>query len=93
MRVELTMAAAAACALLPPAAGPAAVLTIRSWMWIMSPVEVLSCFTRRQVSKRNVEGRGKCITQEDARLLKSYWSYFTFAVFYVLLFSKSGEKF
>lgn len=40
MRVELTMADVAVCALLSLTAGPAAVLTIKSWISTMSPAKV-----------------------------------------------------
>lgn len=49
MLVELSMVAVAVCALLLLKADPVAVLTIKSWMSIMSPVKVLSIFTSRQV--------------------------------------------
>lgn len=60
MHVELTMVAVAVCALLFLMAGPAAVLTIKSWMSIMSPAKVLSSFTSRKVSpKISVKGSWK----------------------------------
>lgn len=82
MHVELTMAVAAVCALPSLTAGPAAVLTTKSWMSIMSPAKVLSCFTSREVSKINVEGYGKFITQQELRLLKNSRLYFPFRKLY-----------
>lgn len=73
------MAAVAVCALPSLMAGPAAVLTIKSWMWIMSHAKVLSCFTSREVSMINMEGYGKFITQLELRLLKNSILYFPFA--------------
>lgn len=63
MRVELTMADVAVCALLPLAAGPAAVLTIKSWMSIMSPAKVPS-------PKIKGEGCGKVMAQRESMLFK-----------------------
>lgn len=47
MHVELTMAAVAVCVSPFPAGDPVAALMIRSLMAIMSPAEVLSCFTTK----------------------------------------------
>ena len=80
MRVELTTVAAAVCASLFLTAGPVAVLTIKSWMSIMSPAKVLSSFTSRKVSpKIHVEGHGKFITLQELRLLKNSRLHFPFA--------------
>lgn len=77
MCVELTMEAVAVCALLSLTAGPVAVLTIKSWMSIMSPAKVLSSFTSRQISSKiPVEDYGKFITQQEFRLLKNSRLYF-----------------
>lgn len=71
------MEAVAVCALLSLTAGPVAVLTIKSWMSIMSPAKVLSSFTSRQISSKiPVEDYGKFITQQEFRLLKNSRLYF-----------------
>lgn len=94
MRVELTMVAVAVCALLFLTAGPVAVLTIKSWMSIMSPAKVLRSFTSSTVSpKIHVEGYGKFISQQELRLLKNSRLYFPLASYTIhTVFAKSGEK-
>lgn len=57
MLVELTMVAVAVCALLFLTADPVVVLTIKSWMLIMSPAKVLSSFTSRKGFTKDPCGR------------------------------------
>lgn len=87
------MGAVAVCALQSLTAGPVAVLTIKSWMSIMSPAKVLSSFTSRMVSpKIYVECNGNFITQQGLSLLKNSWLYFPFANYYTVP-ARSGEQF
>lgn len=87
MLVELSMVAVAVCALLLLRADPAAVLTIKSWMLIMSPVKVLSICTSRQV----LNNYGKFTALQESRLLKILGCTFHFLILYIV-FAKSAEK-
>lgn len=87
MLVELPMVAVAACASLLLRADPVAVLTIRSWMLIMSPVKVLSICTSRQV----LNNYGKFTALQESSLLKTLGCIFHFLILYTV-FAKSTEK-
>lgn len=89
------MAVVAVCALLSLTAGPADVLTIKSWMSIMSPVKVLCYFTSTKISlKIKLGGYRKLITQQEPRLLKYSKLYLSFCkLYYRLPFPNLGIGF
>lgn len=94
MHVESTMEAVAVCALQSLMVGPVAVLTIKSWMLIMSPAKVLSSFTTKMVSPKIYEGcNGNFITQQGLSLLKNSWLYFPFANYYMMSLPNLGRSF